>query len=87
MLKFCNICVIFGGQTDPGIEAPSRSIKHQVPSDIPTHGQYMNPENLNSQEYLNKINDWSERHKIVISEKKTEAMIFNFTTNLQQDSK
>ena len=55
--------------------------KNHVPSDIPTHGQYINPENLKSQEQLNKINDWSERHKMIISEKKTKAMIFNFTDN------
>ena len=59
----------------------SFNTKNQVPSDIPTHGQYINPENLKSQEYLNKINDWSERHKMIISEKKTKAMIFNFTDN------
>ena len=59
----------------------SFNTKNQVPSDIPTHGQYINPGNLKSQEYLNKINDWSERHKMIISEKKTKAMIFNFTDN------
>ena len=59
----------------------SFNTKTQVPSDIPTHGQYINLENLKSQEYLNKINDWGEHHRMIISEKKTKAMIFNFMDN------
>ena len=38
-----------------GIELSSFITKNQVLSDLPTHGQYINPENLKSQEYLNKV--------------------------------
>ena len=55
----------------------------QVPSDIPTHGQYVEGRNLKSQKYLNQINTWTKDHQMVISEKKTKAMIFNFTENFQ----
>ena len=56
-------------------------MKSQVASDIPVHGQFIEGDNLKSQKYLEQINDWTESHKMVISEKKTKAMIFNFTDN------
>ena len=56
---------------------------NQIVSDIPTHGQYIKSGHLKSQEYLKKINEWSEKQKMVISEKKTKAMIFNWTDNYQ----
>ena len=58
-------------------------MKGHIPSDIPDHGQFIQSNNLKSQEYLHKINEWTESHKMVISEKKTKAMIFNFTENYQ----
>ena len=58
-------------------------MKNQVPSDIPEHGQFIEGNKLKSQEYLRQINEWTENHKMVISEKKTKAMIFNFTDNYQ----
>jgi hypothetical protein len=58
-------------------------MKSQIPSDIPQHGQFIQSENLKSQEYLNQINTWTEDHKMIISEKKTKAMIFNFTDKFQ----
>ena len=39
--------------------------------------------NLKSQDYLNKINKWTEDHKMVINLKKMKAMVFNFTNNHQ----
>ena len=61
----------------------SFNMKHQVPSDIPIHGQYIPASNLESQNYLNAINEWTDKQKMIISEKKTKAMIFNFTQNHQ----
>ena len=58
-------------------------MKQQVPSDIPIHGQLIPAEHLASQKYLNQINEWTEKQKMIISEKKTKAMIFNFTKNHQ----
>ena len=58
-------------------------MKPQVPSDIPVHGQFIESDKLKSQNYLNLINDWTEKQKMVISEKKTKAMIFNYTNNYQ----
>ena len=58
-------------------------MKHQVPSDIPVHGQFISADKLKSQEYLNMINEWTKQHKMILSEKKTKAMIFNFTDKHQ----
>lgn len=57
----------------------SLNVKYQVPSDLPIHGQYISSTNLKSQEYLNKLNEWSENHQMIISQEKTKARIFNFT--------
>ena len=61
----------------------SFNIKQQIPSDIPNHNQYIPPENLQTQEWLNAINDWTMKHKMMINEKKTKTMIFNYTENYQ----
>ena len=58
-------------------------MKNHVPYDIPEHGQFIDGNNLKSQDYPAQINAWTEDHKMVISEKKTKAMIFNFTDNYQ----
>ena len=58
-------------------------MKSQVPSDIPEHGQVVDGKNLKSQRYLQQLDEWTENHKMVISEKKTKAMIFYFTDNYQ----
>ena len=45
-------------------------LKSHVPSDIPTHGQFIEANKLNSQTYLNELNTWTENHKMTISERK-----------------
>ena len=59
----------------------SFNIKQQVPADIPLHNQYIPSENLQSQVWLNQINDWTVNQKMLINEKKTKTIIFNFTDN------
>lgn len=61
----------------------SFNLKSQVPSDIPDHNQYIPPHNLKSQEHLNNINLWTQNQKMMINQKKTKTMIFNFTHNYQ----
>ena len=58
-------------------------MKHQVPSDVPEHGQFVDSSNLKSQQYLDRINQWTENQKMIISQKKTKAMIINFTDKHQ----
>ena len=48
----------------------SYNIKQQVPSDIPQHNQFIPAENLNSQDWLDTINEWTEDQKMIINERK-----------------
>ena len=61
----------------------SMNIKHQVPSDMLENNQFIPPENLKSQEYLNHINSWTQSQKMKINTSKTKTLIFNFTDNYQ----
>ena len=44
----------------------------------------MDRNKLKSQDYLNKLNQWSEHQKLIINQKKTKAMVFTFTDNFQK---
>ena len=59
------------------------NLKQQVASDLATHNQFIDPEQLESQKYLDQINEWTKEQKMKINEKKTKYMIFNFTQNYQ----
>ena len=61
----------------------SFNLKQQIPVDIPIHNQYIPPENLKSQEWLQEINDWTIKQKMLINEKKSKTMIFNYTSKYQ----
>ena len=61
----------------------SYNLKLHVPSDIPVHNQYIPANNLESQNWLDVINQWTLDQKMVINEKKTKNLIFNFTDNYQ----
>ena len=61
----------------------SFNTKNQVPNDIGDHNQYIAPENLSSQDYLNRINTWTLNQKMKINQTETKSMIFNFTTKYQ----
>ena len=57
----------------------SFNMKHQVPTDIPEHGQYIEGSNLKSQLWLDQINEWTQNQKMLINQKKTKTMLFNYT--------
>ena len=57
--------------------------KSQVPSDIVESNQFIPPGNLQSQDHLNKISQWTKDQKMIINQKKSKSMIFNFTKNYQ----
>ena len=61
----------------------SYNIKQHVPDDIPIHNQYIQPDDLKSQKWLEEIDDWTEKQKMMINTKKTKTMIINFTDNFQ----
>ena len=61
----------------------SHNTRLQVPTDIPTHGQIVDNKNLKTQHYLDSISKWTKNQKMVLNEKKTKAMIINFTEKHQ----
>ena len=61
----------------------SHNIKNQVPSNIPSSNLFIPAENLKSQQYLEKINEWSDNQKMILHPKKTKSIIFNFTKGKQ----
>ena len=61
----------------------SFNLKQSVPSDVPTHNQVIPSSHLESQKWLNMINDWTINQKMQINEKKTKTMLFNFTEKYQ----
>ena len=61
----------------------SYNVKYQVPSDISVNNNYIPPESVKSQSYLDKINQWTEENLMMINNKKTKNMIFNFSRKYQ----
>ena len=57
--------------------------KQSVPSDVLENNLIIPAENLNSQNYLNEIKKWTDNQKMILNQKKTKVMIFNFTNNYQ----
>ena len=49
----------------------SYNLKHRIPADIPLHNQYIPADNLQSQDWLTKINEWTLNQKMMINEQKT----------------
>ena len=61
----------------------SYNIRLHIPSDIPVHNQFIPGDSLRSQSWLEEINKWTIKQKMVINEKKTKSLIFNFTEKYQ----
>ena len=61
----------------------SYNLKQHIPSDLPLHNQFIPPQNLHSQDWLDSIDEWTDNQKMVINEKKTKTMLFNYTSNYQ----
>ena len=52
---------------------------NNVPSEINVHNQFIPGPNLQYQTWLDEINNWIEKQKMQINEKKTQTLIFNIT--------
>ena len=46
------------------------NLRDQVPIDIPIHNNLIPPEKLKSQEYLDEINKWTVKQKMLINQKR-----------------
>ena len=65
----------------------SYNFKLHVPSDVPANGYYVESKNLKTQDYLNKICEWTSANKMELNKKKSQAMLFNFTKEFQFNSR
>ena len=61
----------------------SHNPKSNVPSNIPSHNQFIPNEFLKTQKYLKDINEWTVSRKMELNQKKTKSLIFNFTKDKQ----
>ena len=61
----------------------SYNFRRHVASDVGIHGQYLPSENVQSQEYLNKISTWTQEHQMALNTRKTKYMVVNFTKKYQ----
>ena len=59
----------------------SHNFKSHVASNIPTHNQFIPGDYLQSQQYLERISEWTREQKMELNIDKSNAMIFNFTHN------
>ena len=59
------------------------NFKQNVASDIPQDGFFLDPENLKTQDSLNRISEWTKQNQMLLNIKKTKTMNFNFTRNHQ----
>ena len=61
----------------------SHNFRAQVPSNIPVHNQFIKSEHLKTTKYLNDISDWTENNLMMLNQKKTKQIIFNFNRDKQ----
>ena len=69
------------------IGVSSYNFRAHVASDVPVNGMFIPTENLKTQEYLNKIACWTDENKMKLNNKKSKAMVFNYTNNYQFSSR
>ena len=65
----------------------SYNYKNNVASDMIKNGYFLPPENLKTQDNLNRISQWTTENKMMLNIPKTKAMKFNFTRNFQFSSR
>ena len=61
----------------------SHNFKANIPNNILESNLKIPCDNLKTQEYMDKIEEWTEKKKMKVNEKKTQNLIFNFSKNYQ----
>ena len=59
------------------------NINQKIPSDIPPHNQFIPAQNLESQVWPDKIDEWTDNQNMMMNGKKTKTMMFNLTENFK----
>ena len=57
--------------------------KLHVPSDVADHNQFIPPQNLKSQQYLENLKNWTDENLMKLNVKKSKFMTVNFTKKYQ----
>ena len=57
----------------------SYNFHNHVPSDVGIDNLYLDPKNIQSQEYLDKIKERTDKNQMKLNTKKTNYMVFNFS--------
>ena len=65
----------------------SYNFRLHVASDIPANGYFVDPDNMLTQQYMDKISKWTVENKMLLNEDKTQSMLFNFTKKFQFSSR
>ena len=61
----------------------SYNIKQHVPSDIPTGNGFIEAGNLETQNYINSISEWTRQKQMKLNHSKSSVMMYNFTEKYQ----
>ena len=61
----------------------SYNTKLHVPNDLDINKYFIPPSNLETNNHLRSISDWTEKQKMLLNTKKTTNMTINFTDNYQ----
>ena len=61
----------------------SYNFRQHVASDFGINQQFIPSENIKSQEYMDKISEWTDSKKMNLNVEKSNVMIFNETKNYQ----
>ena len=61
----------------------SYNCNNHVPSDVGTDRLYLDAGNLKSQDYLEKISNWTDERQMKLNTEKTNYMVFNFSKKFQ----
>ena len=56
-------------------------------SDVTFGNKYLSPESIKSQEYIKKIEDWTEAKQMKLNVEKSKYMVINFTKKYQVNSR
>ena len=63
------------------------NFKAHVASDIAIDNKYLPSENIKSQEYIQKIEDWTLSREMKLNVQKSKYMIINFTKNYKVNTR
>ena len=59
------------------------NFKTHVASDVASHGKFLPTQNVNSQNHLEKISQWTKQNKVSLNTQNSKFMLINYTKKFQ----